>query len=228
MDFSLIKKITLEKKSFYEDLFTLQEEYNAHTNISRIRTKEEFYTKHIYDSLVLLSVLNEFQVKTLIDVGTGGGYPGFPLAIADNSLKIFLNETSNKKNKYLEHVKNVLKLQNVVILPGRVEDIARLPENREKFSSATARALADLVVLLEYLSPLVVVGGYLFVLKSGEIEKELECASPAAKILGLSLLDVRKYSIEGNSRSILIYKKEGACPELYPRKAGMALKRPLK
>ena len=211
----------------YDKLFFLQEEYNAKTNISRIRTKDDFLIKHIYDSLVLTPLLKEFQVKTLVDVGTGAGYPGIPLAIADPALKIFLNETSAKKIRYLNHVKNVLNLQNVVILAGRVEDIARLSENREKFGAATARALADLTVLLEYLSPLVEVGGHLFLLKGKDIENEITKADSAAKTLGLLLSDVRKYSLEGNGRSLLIYKKEKNCPKIYPRKAGMAIKRPL-
>lgn len=227
MDLSALKNLAAGKLSVYEQLFLLQEEYNAHTNISRIRTKEEFYTKHIYDSLALLPLLKEFQVSSLIDVGTGGGYPGFPLAIAEKSLQVFLNESATKKNKYLERVKNVLKLQNATILPGRAEDLASLSVHRENFEAATARALADVVVLLEYLSPLVAVGGYIFLLKSGAVENEVERAANAEKILGLSLLELRKYSIAENCRSIVVYKKSASCPSRYPRKAGMALKRPL-
>ncbi len=209
----------------YEKLYELQEEYNTHTNITRINSKDEYYLKHIQDSLELAKILP--KNVSLIDVGTGAGYPGFPIAIERQDIEVTLNDSVLKKIKYLEQTKDKLELNNIKILPGRAEEIGQKAEYRQHFFAATARALAQISCLLELLSPLVVVSGKLYLMKGPDPEDEIKEADNAAKILGLEIAEIKKYSLEDNQRTIIIYNKIKDTPEQYPRRPGIPEKKPL-
>lgn len=210
----------------YEKLYALQEAYNAHTNITRINSKAEFYTKHIQDSLVLLNYIKQDNPK-IIDIGTGGGYPGIPLAIELPNASIVLNDSVQKKVKYLHEVKEKLPLSNIQPIWARAEDLAGDGGYREKFDYATARAVAEIRILLEYLSPFVKVGGKLLLMKAKTAEKEVNEAKNAEKKLYLSLSGIDTFTIGDMERAIIVYTKIAPSPKNYPRKPGTAEKNPL-
>lgn len=215
----------LKNKDLYERLYQLQEEYNAHTNITRINNKEDYYNKHILDSLSLINLIP--QNSTLIDIGSGGGYPGLPVAIERPDLKITLNDTIQKKTIYLESTAQKLGLTNVSVVKARAEELGQNKLYRETFDCGTARAVADIAVLLELISPLIKAGGYIYLMKSNNYTAELNNSSHAQTELVTRLFKIERYIIEGVERVILIFKKEGPTPTKYPRKPGIPEKKPL-
>jgi 16S rRNA (guanine527-N7)-methyltransferase len=191
--------------STYEKLYVLQEEYNRHTNITRINCKEDYYLKHIADSLAVLPFLN--KEDSIIDVGTGAGYPGIPLAIELPQTKIILNDSIQKKTNYLSQVVQALRLTNASVLRGRAEDLAKLPEHKNNYSAAIARAVADTATLLVYLSPLVRSKGRIYIMKGKTIDEELAAAKKIEAKYQVALEAVREYQVENLERKLLIYKK---------------------
>ena len=210
----------------YEKLYVLQEAYNTHTNITRINSKEDFYAKHIQDSLTLLNHIKQNPAK-IIDVGTGGGYPGIPLAIERKDCTVVLNDSIQKKVRYLEEIQEKLPLNNITPIWSRAENLSREGGFREVFDYATARAVAEIRILLEYLAPLVKVGGTILIMKAKTAEKEVVEAKNAAKILRLSEPTIHNYVIADMERTIVEYTKLAHTPKDYPRKAGLAEKTPL-
>lgn len=215
----------LKNKDLYERLYQLQEEYNAHTNITRINNKEDYYNKHILDSLSLVNLIP--QNSTLIDIGSGGGYPGLPVAIERPDLKITLNDTIQKKTRYLESTAQKLGLTNISVVKARAEELGQNKLYRETFDCGTARAVADIAVLLELISPLIKVGGHIYIMKSKNYEEELLASSNAQKILHISLINTEHYELKEIERVILIFKKEAPTENKYPRKPGVPEKKPL-
>jgi 16S rRNA (guanine527-N7)-methyltransferase len=215
----------LKNKQLYEQLYQLQEEYNAHTNITRINSKEDYYQKHILDSLALIELIP--PNSTLIDVGSGGGYPGIPLAIERPDLKITLNDTIQKKTNYLESVSQKLSLKNITVIKARAEELGQNKLYRETFDTTTARAVAEIRVLLELLSPLIKVGGYIYIMKAKNYLEELKNSENAQKELSAKLLKIENYAIEGIERVILVFQKGASTPPKYPRKPGTPEKKPL-
>ncbi len=210
----------------YKDLLL---EWNQKINITRIENDEEIYVKHYLDSLVLLSCGKDLASKKIIDVGTGGGFPGLPLKIVEKSLKVTLLDSLRKRIDFLDLVSNELKLENVETLHGRAEDIAHDAKYREKFDVCVSRAVASLNVLSELCLPFVKVGGYFASYKSQNIDEELIESEKAISLLGGKIAEVKTINIPNTDivRKVVIIEKTNKVPKIYPRKAGTPSKKPL-
>ncbi len=218
---------------------------NKKINLTRIISEDEFRIKHIEDSLMPLFSSKYFNfdfygvARRTIDIGTGGGFPVFPMALLFNGGVLleqaglnhtFLGSDSvGKKMKALTLVAEEIGVPRLDFVTGRAEDLARLAQYRESFDAVTSRAVAELSVLLEYMAPFAAVGGLVAAYKSGNIADELELSRSAADKLSLELVEQLAYSLSGNmgERTLLVYKKYAATKGEYPRKAGIPKKAPL-
>jgi len=200
-------------------------------NVIGTTDRYQIVIEHLLDSLSCLSFDSFDTGKSLIDVGTGGGLPGVPLGIARPGISITLLEATEKKVTFLRNVREELDLPNLRLLNARAEEIGRRSEYREAFEIATARALAALPVVAEYCAPLVKVGGTILAMKGRLAEEELAQGVAAGAELGLELRGVLevKNSAEliQKERRIVVFEKVGATPKKFPRRTGLARKRPL-
>ena len=207
----------------------LLEEWNAKMNLTAITEFPEVVRKHFLDCVYPFAEGGIPSDQTLIDVGSGAGFPGIPLKILFPDLKITLIDALNKRVRFLEEVIRALELTEIRAVHGRAEDLARDKAFRERFDLAAARAVAPLPVLAEYCLPFVRKGGRFLAYKSGRVQEELAGTANALKILSARERDSLYYTLPGteDSRSLLILEKERNTPALYPRKAGTASKKPL-
>lgn len=221
--------VTDEMCSQFETYYELLAEWNKVMNLTGITEKSEVYEKHFLDSLAIAKVTDLKQAESLIDVGTGAGFPGIPLKIVFPHLKVTLLDSLNKRVKFLNAVIEALHLENVETLHGRAEDYARKPEYREQYDFCVSRAVANLATLSEYCLPYVKVGGMFIPYKSGEIEEELEKSGKSVRILGGNVDNFEKFLLPGSDigRSLIMIRKTGKTPKKYPRKAGLPAKEPL-
>lgn len=205
-----------EELTKFEIFMRLLQEYNQKFNLTSITSDEEIFLKHFYDSLCLMKLPELQSATTLLDIGTGAGFPGIPLGIINPSLKITLVESNGKKCDFLNIVKQKLKLDNIEIINKRAEDYVRT--NRSKFDIVTSRAVAHLSILAELEIPALKINGYFLPLKSS-IEKEIEETSEKLKILNSSIEEIVEYTlpIENSKRTILKIKKNKETDLLYPR-----------
>ena len=208
----------------------LLQEWNEKINLTAITEDEEVIKKHFIDCIKAFSENQFKEAKTLIDVGTGAGFPGLPIAIMKEDLNITLLDSLNKRVNFLNIVKNSLNLTNVTTIHSRAEDGARNKELREKFDIATSRAVANMAVLSEFCLPYVKVGGYFIALKGPAITDELNDAKNAIGTLGGKLIEVIEASVEGTDlkHNLVVIKKVKETPKTYPRKAGSITKKPIK
>ena len=169
------------------------------------------------------------KVSSLIDVGTGAGFPGIPLKIVFPEIKVVLLDSLNKRIRFLNEVIAKLGLNGIETIHGRAEDFAKKADYREKFDLCVSRAVANLATLSEYCLPYVKVGGYFVPYKSEEVDEEVEQARNAAKILGGTIEEVYKFKLQGTEigRSFIKIKKIKSTAKKYPRKAGLPAKEPL-
>lgn len=221
--------VTDEMCSQFETYYELLAEWNKVMNLTGITEKSEVYEKHFLDSLAIAKVTDLKQAESLIDVGTGAGFPGIPLKIVFPHLKVTLLDSLNKRVKFLNAVIEALHLENVETLHGRAEDYAKKPEYREQYDFCVSRAVANLATLSEYCLPYVKVGGMFIPYKSGEIEEELEKSGKSVRILGGNVDNFEKFLLPGSDigRSLIMIRKTGKTPKKYPRKAGLPAKEPL-
>lgn len=203
---------------YYEELT----EWNEKFNLTAIKGREETIVKHFADSLEGLP----YFAGRILDVGSGAGFPSVPIAIADKTLRFTLIDSVNKKVNFLKYIIDKLSL-NAKALHIRAEDIAGTGM-RESFDTVTARAVAPLNTLAEYVLPLVKVGGSAVIYK-GEATEELEQAEKAILTLGGSVKEVKKYSLPGidNDRTLIIIKKIAKTPPEYPRQGNKARQSPI-
>lgn len=217
----------IEKKFIsYRDLL---KQWNQKINITSIEDDEEIYLKHFIDSVLLLNKDNINENKKIIDVGTGGGFPGLPLKIINNNYKITLLDSLRKRIDFLQEVVNALSLSNVKLIHGRAEDFGQNKEHRENYDICVSRAVAPLNVLSEYCIPFVKVGGYFAAYKSNIISQEITNSDNAIEKLGGKLKEIKEISIPGTDiiRKIVIIEKVEPTNKRYPRKAGKPSKEPL-
>lgn len=208
----------------------LLQEWNEKVNLTTIIEDEEVIKKHFIDCIKAFKSKPIREAKTVIDVGTGAGFPGIPIAIMNPKIKVTLLDSLNKRVNFLNTVVNELGLTNVTTIHARAEDGARKVELREKFDVATSRAVANMAVLTEFCMPYVKVKGYFVALKGPSIVEELKNGKAAIKILGGELQRVIEVNIEDTDlrHNIVEIKKIKLCSKLYPRKAGSINKDPLK
>lgn len=207
----------------------LVQEWNEKINLTAITEDEEFIKKHFIDCIKAFKSKAIAEAHTIIDVGTGAGFPGMPIAIMHPTAKITLLDSLNKRINYLNIVVRELGLKNVTTIHSRAEDGARKQELREKFDVATSRAVANMAVLSEFCMPYVRKGGYFVALKGPSIDEELKNAGNAIKTLGGELKGIIEVSIEETDlkHNIVEVEKIKPCPKTYPRKAGTITKKPL-
>lgn len=203
--------------------------WNAQFNLTAIREPESIRSKHFLDSLTVLNELNSPTPERLVDVGTGAGFPGIPLKIVLPELRLTLVESVGKKAEFCRHLVETLKLENVEIITMRAEELGRLAKYREKFDWAIARAVSSMPVLVEYLLPLVRVGGGMLAQKGGNAYAEVQSAEKAIRILGGSLRKISMVTLPGvvDERYLVVVDKKAATPPQYPRRAGLPAKKPL-
>jgi 16S rRNA (guanine527-N7)-methyltransferase len=198
-------------------------------NLTGITERSAVYEKHFYDSLSLSFFVDMNEVRSIADIGSGAGFPSIPLKICYPHIKVVIVDSLNKRISFLKALVERLGLTEVECVHGRAEDIARLPQYRDQFDLATARAVARLNVLNEFCLPFVRPGGRFAAMKGSQSQEEMKEATFSLKELKGKLLG--EYGmflpIEGSERHIVVIEKIGATPRQYPRKAGTPLKQPL-
>jgi len=204
-------------------------DWNTHFNLTAIRDPQEIYIKHFLDSLTCLMALRETPPDRLIDIGTGAGFPGIPIKVFYPKMQLTLVESVGKKAEFCRHVVHILDLQGVEVIQERAEVLGQNPIYRERFDWAVARAVAILPVLVEYLLPLVRVGGSMLAMKGESALAEAHSAERALGMLGGHLRQLIPVTLPGvvEERFLVVIDKVAATPHGYPRKVGMPAKRPL-
>ncbi len=203
--------------------------WNEFVNLTAITEYEEVLKKHFVDSLSLVNACDVTKAVSLIDVGTGAGFPGLALKIAFPDLKVVLMDSLNKRIKFLDALIEKLGLIHIETIHGRAEDIARQEAYREKFDFCVSRAVAKLSTLSEYCIPFVKKGGYFVSYKSENISEEIKGAEKAISILGGKVERQLEFMLPDSDiyRNLIVIRKMMKTDKRYPRKAGIPSKEPL-
>ncbi len=211
--------------SYYEMLI----EKNKVMNLTAITDFDEVIKKHFVDSLSLVKAYDLTSPVSLIDIGTGAGFPGIPLKIVFPDLEITLLDSLNKRVDFLQSIIASLDLKGIDAFHGRAEDFARQEKFRERFDLCVSRAVANLSVLCEYCLPYVKIGGKFISYKSEKIMEELKAAEHAVNVLGGKVKEQISFTLPDSdiNRNLIVIEKNRKTPKQYPRKAGTASKDPL-
>ncbi len=203
-------------------------EWNKKINLTSIVEKDDVVVKHFVDSIALIR-FTDLTDLSVIDVGTGAGFPGIPLKIMVPDCNIVLLDSLNKRIGFLQNVIEELGLEKIETVHGRAEDTAHVSEHREKYDIVLSRAVANLSTLSEYCLPFVKDGGIFVSYKSGNSEEEINGSDNALSKLGGIIERVEKFSLPGSDydRSLVFVKKIKKTPSCYPRKAGTPSRKPL-
>ncbi len=203
-------------------------EWNERMDLTNV-PPEEMPLRHFADSLKPLFDAPELFTNgaQIIDVGTGAGFPGLPLAIARKDFQVTLLDAQQKRCDFLQEVVKQLALSNVTVLHMRAEDAGKTAGLREQFDLAVARAVAPMNILLEYLLPFVKVGGYALAWKGPAVLEELPSAERAATLLGGGWIEKKEGMLEDRTQILVSVQKKHEIPKQYPRKSGIPSKKPL-
>ena len=221
-----LSETQLQQFDRYQELLV---EWNQKMNLTALTEPKDVAIKHMIDSVSVYDEKWFSEGMSVIDVGTGAGFPGLPLKILCPSLKVTLLDSLNKRVKFLEAVVSELGLSDIVCVHARAEEAARQKQYREKFDAVVSRAVARLPILAEYDLPFVRVGGFFAAMKGAKYEEEAEEAKKAVKLLGGGEPVLREIKLPGleDKRGIIYIRKEKKTPSVYPRKAGTPEKNPI-
>ena len=219
--------LTEEQIEKFYNYMNLLIEWNKKINLTAIVEPKDIILKHFIDSLTIEKYIKKGE--NIIDVGTGAGFPGIPLKIAREDLKITLADSLNKRINFLNEVINKLNLKDIETIHTRAEELGKNKKYREKFDVATSRAVANMSTLSEYLIPFVKVKERCICMKSSDIDTELENAKKAINILGCEIESKDKFNLPNSDlgRSVIILRKVKNTPSKFPRKAGTPAKEPI-
>lgn len=214
----------------FEKYFEMLVEKNKVMNLTAITEREEVLNKHFIDSISCKEIIDLNKVKTVIDVGTGAGFPGIPLKIAFPHLNIVLMDSLNKRVVFLNEVIKELGLDGITAVHDRAEEMAKKPEYRETFDLCVSRAVANLATLSEYCLPFVKNGGHFVSYKSGKAEEEISESEKAIDVLGGKIEEIKSFFLPETDieRVLISIVKNKKTPDKYPRKPGAAAKSPIK
>jgi len=204
--------------------------WNERINLTAIRDPEQIQIKHFLDSLSCISVMRDTSIERVIDIGTGAGFPGLPLKIIYPEMELTLVESVGKKVDFCHHVVRILGLDKVQVIQARAETVGQMPGHRQKYDWATARAVAIMPVLVEYLLPLVRVGGAMLAMKGESAPAETQDADHATHLLGGHLRKLTPVELPSvaEERYLVVIDKVAATPDKYPRRVGVPTKHPLR
>ena len=220
---TLTEKQLEQLRVYYEMLV----EKNKVMNLTGITEWDEVLEKHFLDSISLIRAIDLDKELTVMDMGTGAGFPGIPLKIAFPKLKVTLADSLNKRVMFLQEVIDALGLENIEAIHGRAEDLAKDKNYRQQYDLSVSRAVANLSTLSEYCLPFVKIGGQFISYKSGECEEEVEGSRKAVFVLGGKIKEVVKFELGDSGRSFIVIDKVNGTPKEYPRKAGIPSKKPI-
>ena len=203
----------------FDQFASLLVEANKTTNLTRISEPKDIVINHFLDSFTCLTALKIPDGSSFIDVGTGAGFPGIPLAILYQNVKFTLLDSTKKKLDFIENAASELKLNNIKVLHLRAEEAAKMPKYRAKFDFASARALSDLSILAELCIPLLKIGGVVIAQKSKDIDDEINQAKPIIGSMGAKIERIIEMKIPESDiiRKIVVLKKISATPSVFPR-----------
>lgn len=216
----------LERFKIYKDMVL---DWNKKMNLTAIVEDTEFIKKHFIDSLMCVTFNEMEHTKSIVDIGTGAGFPGIPLSIFYPDKNFLLVDSLNKRIKFLGEVKKELQLENVQLLHARVEDVGKNKAYREKYDMCVSRAVAKLNILSEYALPLVKIDGYFAAYKGLDIQQEISDSINAIDLLGGKIVFCQDDFTKDKmlQHQIIYIKKIKNTPEKFPRKAGNPVKNPL-
>lgn len=218
-----VQKNYKEKEELFEKYYLLLKEWNEKINLTAITEREEVYLKHFEDSLIGEKYIKEGS--SVIDIGTGAGFPSLPIKIVREDINLTLNDCLNKRLIFLNEVIKELKLENVRTLHSRAEDLKR----EEKYDYAVSRAVARLSTLCEYCLPFVKIGGYFISYKSNDSEEEIKEAKKAIEILGGKIEEIKEIKLSKDDivRKLIFIKKIKDCDKKYPRGKNLPKTKPI-
>lgn len=218
---------TYNKFMQYKDMIKY---WNEKINLTAIVEDEQIVKKHFIDCIKIFKFSPLKEAKSIIDIGTGAGFPGIPIKIVKKDMNVVLLDSLNKRVNFLNEVISTIELKNISTIHGRAEDFSRKIEYREKSDAAVSRAVANLAVLSELCIPYVKVGGYFIAMKGPSVEEEIKDGRNAVSILGGKIEDIIKIEIEDSdlNHNLVVIRKVKETPKTYPRKAGTAVKKPLR
>ena len=209
----------------YKDLL---KEWNERMNLTAITADEEIITKHFIDSIQAFKFPALGQARSVIDVGTGAGFPGLPIKIMKSEIKLTLLDSLNKRLNFLKAVTLELEIPDVEFIHSRAEDGSRIESLRDSFDIAVSRAVANLTLLTELCLPYVKVAGYFVALKGPAVDEEIEDARYAIRVLGGKVHDIIEVHVEGTDlkHNLVVIQKVKSTPQMYPRSSS-AIKKSL-
>lgn len=221
--------LTDEKILQFQKYYELLIEWNKVMNLTSITDYNDVVMKHFVDSISIVNAVDMNPIASMIDIGTGAGFPGIPIKIVFPEIETILLDSLNKRVNFLNTVIDELSLKNIYAFHGRAEEYARKKQHREKYDLCVSRAVSKLSTLSEYCLPYVKTGGLFISYKSSEIDQEINESKAVIHILGGQITDIVKFNLPDTDiyRSLVVIDKKRNTDKKYPRKAGIPTKEPL-